>query len=136
MASESPRGPAAPVTLHVVPQRWFAGDFTILDGERTVAEIRHSWWRDAGELVVSGSPYEVRREKFLARTFIAKKSGARIARAERTNRFRHEYVIEHDVIVAVLLLSATVVWAHGTELLVCHVQAAQLPGTSLVDVWY
>jgi formylglycine-generating enzyme required for sulfatase activity len=38
--------------------------------------------------------------------------------------------------MAVLLLSATLVQAQGTELLVYQVQAAQLPGTSLVDVWY
>jgi hypothetical protein len=38
--------------------------------------------------------------------------------------------------MAVLLLSATLVQAQGTELLVYQVQAAQLPGTALVDVWY
>jgi formylglycine-generating enzyme required for sulfatase activity len=40
------------------------------------------------------------------------------------------------VITAVLLLSATLVHAQSTELLVYQVQAAQLPLTGLVDVWY
>jgi formylglycine-generating enzyme required for sulfatase activity len=40
------------------------------------------------------------------------------------------------VIMALLLLSATLVHAKGADLLVYQVQAAQLPGTALVDVWY
>jgi formylglycine-generating enzyme required for sulfatase activity len=40
------------------------------------------------------------------------------------------------VIMAVLLLSAVLAPAQGDELLVYQVQAAQLPGTPLVDVWY
>jgi hypothetical protein len=40
------------------------------------------------------------------------------------------------MIMAVLLLSATLAHAQGAELLVYQVQAAQLPGTALVDVWY
>lgn len=39
-------------------------------------------------------------------------------------------------ILAVLLSSAAAVRAQGTELVVYQVQAAQLPGTGLVDVWY
>jgi hypothetical protein len=38
------------------------------------------------------------------------------------------------MIMAVLLLSATLAHAQGAELLVYQVQAAQLPGTALVDV--
>jgi formylglycine-generating enzyme required for sulfatase activity len=40
------------------------------------------------------------------------------------------------VLMAVLLMSATLTHAQGTELLVYQVQAAQLPQTGLVDVWY
>jgi formylglycine-generating enzyme required for sulfatase activity len=40
------------------------------------------------------------------------------------------------LIMAVLLLSVALAHAQCTELLVYQVQAAQLPGTALVDVWY
>jgi formylglycine-generating enzyme required for sulfatase activity len=40
------------------------------------------------------------------------------------------------VIMAVLLLSAAIAQAQGDDLLVYRVQAAQLPLTGLVDVWY
>jgi hypothetical protein len=39
-------------------------------------------------------------------------------------------------LVALLLLSATMAQAQGDDLLVYQVQAAQLPQTGLVDVWY
>jgi formylglycine-generating enzyme required for sulfatase activity len=40
------------------------------------------------------------------------------------------------VIAAALMLCASLAHAQGDELLVYQVQAAQLPGTALVDVWY
>ena len=40
------------------------------------------------------------------------------------------------MIAVVVLLCGSVAHAQGDELLVDQVQAAQLPGTTLVDVWY
>ena len=81
--------------LTAIPRHWFSWDFALTDGEKPLADIDISWWRENGELTISNVPYRVHREAPVMGAFILESSGAVIARAEKPNAFSRRMVIEY-----------------------------------------
>lgn len=82
--------------LTAIPRHWFSWDFSLTDGEKPIADIDISSWREKGELTISNVPYSVYREAPLMGAFILESSGAVIARAEKPNAVTRRMVIEYD----------------------------------------
>ena len=62
--------------LTAIPRHWFSWDFALTDGEKPLADIDISWWRENGELTIFNVPYRVYREAPLMGAFILESSGA------------------------------------------------------------
>jgi hypothetical protein len=83
-----------PLTLH--PKHWFSWDFTVDDGQRAVADIDVSWWRERGTLSVAGRTYPVYREGLMSGDFILESDGVVLARAAKPSAFRRAFELNHD----------------------------------------
>lgn len=82
--------------LKAVPVGFFSWDFRIQEGEREVAAIDLSFWREKGTLAVEGLPYRVFREGLARGAFILEGPEGRIlARAEKPNALRRGFVVEY-----------------------------------------
>jgi hypothetical protein len=83
--------------LKAVPENFLSWDFRILDGDREVAAMDLSLWREKGVLSVEGLPYRVYREGLAHGAFILEDPGGRVlAKAEKPNALRRSFVVEHD----------------------------------------
>lgn len=83
--------------LKAVPTSFFSWDFRIKEGEREVAAIDLSLWREKGALSVEGLPYRVYREGPARGAFILEDGAGRVAaRAEKPNALRRAFIVEHD----------------------------------------
>ncbi len=84
--------------LKAIPKRWFAWDFTIIEGSssQALAEIDVSWWREKGVLTVQGTSYRVYREGLVSGAFILESAASVLARAEKPSALRRSFIIEHS----------------------------------------
>jgi hypothetical protein len=82
--------------LKAVPKTWFSWDFTIFEGDRPVADIDISWWRERGRLVVRDESYAVYREGLLSGAFVLEAEGRVLARADKPSAFLRSFVVEHE----------------------------------------
>ena len=67
--------------LTLAPRNWFTWNFSLLDGERLLADIHFSSWRERGVLTVEGVDYSVYRESMLG-DFLLERAGSMVASRE------------------------------------------------------
>ena len=80
--------------LTLAPRNWFTWNFSVLDGERLLADIHFSSWRERGVLTIDGIDYRVYRESMLG-DFLLEQSGSVLARAEKPSAFRRSFIIKY-----------------------------------------
>ena len=80
--------------LTLAPRNWFTWNFSVLDGERPLAEVYLSSWRERGTLKVEGTDYSVYRESLFG-DFLLEQSGSVIARAEKPSLFYRSFIIRY-----------------------------------------
>lgn len=80
--------------LTLAARNWFTWNFSLLDGERPVAEVYLSSWRERGTLKAEGTDYRVYRESLLG-DFLLEQSGSVIARAEKPSMFYRSFIIRY-----------------------------------------
>jgi hypothetical protein len=81
--------------LTAVPTHWYSQDFTLRDGDRTLAELDFSSWRERGVLTIDGRDYRVYREGAMSGAFILELDGTEIARAEKPSAFHRMFIVRH-----------------------------------------
>ncbi|MCL6548988.1 MAG: hypothetical protein K6T30_08765 [Alicyclobacillus sp.] len=81
--------------LEAIPKHWFSWDFLVTSSSRPVAEIGISWWREKGELMVEGLPYQVYRERLMSGAFVLSSNGSVLARAEKPSAFRRSFLLDY-----------------------------------------
>jgi hypothetical protein len=81
--------------LTLTPHNWFSWNFSLFDGERTLAEVNLSSWRERGTLMVEGVEYNVYRESPLGE-FLLQRSGSVLARAEKPSMFVRSFLIKYQ----------------------------------------
>lgn len=80
--------------LTLAPRNWFTWNFSLLDGERLLADIHFSSWRERGVLTVEGVDYSVYRESMLG-DFLLERAGSMVARAEKPSAFLRSFIIKY-----------------------------------------
>ena len=80
--------------LTLAPRNWFTWNFSVLDGERPLAEVNLSSWRERGTLTIEGADYSVYRESLIG-DFLLEQSGRVLARAEKPSMFRRSFIIRY-----------------------------------------
>jgi hypothetical protein len=81
--------------LTATPKHWYSWEFTLAAGDRVVADIDISSWRERGGLQINGRSYRVHRDGMMG-PFIVDADGVEIARAEKPSAFYRAFVVRHD----------------------------------------
>jgi signal transduction histidine kinase len=79
-------------TLTLVPRRWYSWDFDLVDGDRRLAGLEMSWWREKGVLTVDGVDHRIYRES-LAGDFVLEQNGTVVARATKLSVWTNSFVL-------------------------------------------
>ena len=75
---------------------WYSWDFNVTEGERHLARVDVSGWREKGILTIDGMAYRVYREGVMHGDFLLERDGIVLARATKPSAFRNRLVIRHD----------------------------------------
>jgi hypothetical protein len=78
-------------TLTIVPRHWYSWDFDLTDGNRPLAGLEMSRWREKGVLTVDGVDHRVYREGLMSGEFILERDGVVLARATKPSAFRNAF---------------------------------------------
>ena len=81
--------------LELIPQSWLSWDFSVMQGDSVVAEIKMSGWRDKGLLKVGGRHYAAYRERAMSGAFVLALDAIQIARAEKPSWLSRSFAIKH-----------------------------------------
>ena len=81
--------------LTVAPKHWYSWEFTLAAGDRVVADIDISSWRERGRLQVNGRAYRVYRDGMMG-PFILDADGVEVARAAKPSAFHRAFVLRHE----------------------------------------
>jgi hypothetical protein len=82
--------------LLAVPKHWYSWDFDLRDGDRTVAFIDTSVWKEKGTLTIDGAEYRVYREHLMSGAFLLEQHGSALARAEKPSALRRRFLVQFD----------------------------------------
>jgi hypothetical protein len=80
--------------LTLTPRSAFSWNFSVLDGERPLADVNLSSWRERGTISVDGLDYSIDRESALG-DFVLERSGSVLARAEKPSAFQRAFIIRY-----------------------------------------
>ena len=102
--------------LDIEPRRWFSWDFTVARGDRRVAELDISWWRERGALAIDGATYAITREGLLSGDFrMSAPDGQTMATASKPSMLHRRFDIVHAG--HTITLRARSAWARTMDVL-------------------
>ena len=81
--------------MTIVPKRWYSWDFDVVDGERHLAVVDVSSWREKGLLTVEGVEHRVYREGAMS-DFILERGGTVLARGTKPSAFRDTILVGYS----------------------------------------
>lgn len=81
--------------MQAIPTNWFSWSFELRDGDKHIADLQMSSWRERGQMRLGGQDHELYREGWMSGTFILKRAGLTLARAEKLSVFQRAFDIRH-----------------------------------------
>jgi hypothetical protein len=83
------------MAMTMVPARWYSWDYTVMNGDRTVAVLELSSWRERAEIVIGDLTHRVFREHAMSGDFIIEAGGRELARATKPSAFRDTMIVHY-----------------------------------------
>ncbi len=83
------------MAMTMVPARWYSWNYTVMNGDRTIATLDLSSWRERAEIVIGGVTHRVFRERAMSGDFIVETGGRELARATKPSVFRNSMVVHY-----------------------------------------
>src|SRR5918993_4467197 len=84
------------MTMALLPRRWYSWDFSLVSGDRTLAELDLSSWRERGVVTIADHEHRVYREGMVGGDFVIERDGQVLARATKPSAFSSTVVVTHD----------------------------------------
>jgi hypothetical protein len=78
--------------MTVAPKSWYSWDFSVTSGDRTLAVLDLSAWRERAEIRIGDITHRVYRQGLLG-DFIIEAGGRELARATKPSAFRDKMVL-------------------------------------------
>lgn len=78
------------------PKRFFSADYSLFDGDREVALLDVSSWRERATLEIDGAAYTFAGQGVFGRTFLLQRDDHTLATAEKPSAFRNRFEVEHQ----------------------------------------
>jgi hypothetical protein len=85
----------ARMRMRMEPKRWYSWDYSIMSGDRRVAQVDLSAWRERGEIVIGDVTHRVFREPGMVGDFVIEAGGRELARATKPSAFRQTIIIHY-----------------------------------------
>lgn len=82
--------------MSIVPAHWYSWDFSLTSGDRTIARLDFSSWRERGDIVIRDVTYRVFRASAFGGDFIIETAGHELARASKPSAFRSTIVLQFN----------------------------------------
>jgi hypothetical protein len=79
--------------LKLIPIGLFSWDFKLVDGDRTLALIDSSWFREKGQFGVGGRRFEVGRTGLMSVEFYLKENATVLARARKPSALMRSFQV-------------------------------------------
>ena len=83
------------MSVALVPKRWFSWDYNVMNGDRTLARLDLSRWRERAEITIGDVTHRVFRERAMGGDFILEAAGRELARATKPSPLRHTFVVHY-----------------------------------------
>jgi hypothetical protein len=83
------------MALTMVPRRWFSWDYTVVNGDRTVAVLDVASWRERAEIRIGDVTHRVFREGAMSGDFVIEAGGRELARATKPSAFRERVILHY-----------------------------------------
>lgn len=81
--------------LTMVPRRWYAWDYAVTSGDRTVAALDLASWRERADIMIGDTTHRVFRERPMSGDFIIEAAGRELARATKPSAFRDTMIVHY-----------------------------------------
>jgi hypothetical protein len=82
------------MSVTLVPKRWFSWEYSVMGGDRTLAVLDHSSWRERAEITIGDVTHRMFREHAMG-DFIIETGGRELARATKPSAFRHTIIVHY-----------------------------------------
>jgi len=76
------------------PRRWYSWDYAVMTGDRTVARLDLSSWRERAEIMIGDVTHRTFREHALG-DFVIEAGGRELARATKPSAFRDTIILHY-----------------------------------------
>jgi hypothetical protein len=83
-------------TMAVIPRRWYSWDFNVTSGDRTLAILDFSAWRERAEILIEDMTHRVFRERAMSGDFIIERGDRQLARATKPSAFRDTFIVHYN----------------------------------------
>jgi len=80
--------------MQLEPRRWYSWDYAVMSGDRTVAQIDLSAWRERAEIMIGDVTHRTFREHALG-DFVIEAGGRELARATKPSAFRDTMIVHY-----------------------------------------
>ena len=84
------------MTMTLAPKRWYSWDYTVTSGDKTLATLDLSSWRERAEIVIGDVTHRVFREGSFSGDFIIERGGQQLARATKPSAFRNTFIVHYN----------------------------------------
>jgi hypothetical protein len=81
------------MTMTMAPTRWYSCDYRVTNGDRTLASLNLSSWRERAEIRIGDLTHRVFRERAMSGDFVLEVGGQILARATKPSAFRDTMII-------------------------------------------
>jgi hypothetical protein len=82
--------------MRIIPKAWYSWDFNVVGGERTLATLDLSCWREKAEILVEDVPHRVFREGVMSGDFVLERGDQVLARATKPSAFRNAFIVTYN----------------------------------------
>ena len=83
------------MSVALVPKRWVGWDYSVMTGDRTLATLDLSCWRERAEIMIGDVTHRVFRERVMSGDFVIEAGGRELARATKPSAFRHTIIVHY-----------------------------------------
>jgi hypothetical protein len=81
--------------MKVIPKRWYSWDFSVESGDRTLASLDLSHWREKADVLIGDVTHRVFRESMMG-DFVIERGGQVLARATKPSAFRNAFIVSYN----------------------------------------
>ena len=81
--------------MRIIPKAWYSWDFDVVGGDRTLATLDLSCWREKADVLIEDVTHRVFREHALG-DFIIERGGQVLARATKPSVFRQAFLVNYN----------------------------------------